>query len=306
MKKKILIIFFFSFFLTEILYASLENNIIAKVGKEIITSLDVKNKILSTLIVANNEINQNNIDKIKAVSLENLINTKLKINELKNYKIEIDERRINEYLNGLSNNNINGLIKKFDNYNLDFELFKNDIEVEIKWRQLIYQKYSKKIDINESSINDEIDKIINSKLINKEVNLSEIQVLKNNVSEKKIISNILNEIKENGFENTAQKLSISNTSSKNGNLGWINTKTLSKRIFNIINKMKINEVSKPIMQSDMILFLKLNDERNVSVSNLDKEKLRNNILIQKQNEIFNLYSISHLSIIKNKYLVEYK
>ena len=306
MKKKILIIFFFSFFLTEILYASLENNIIAKVGKEIITSLDVKNKILSTLIVANNEINQNNIDKIKAVSLENLINTKLKINELKNYKIEIDERRINEYLNGLSSNNINGLIKKFDNYNLDFELFKNDIEVEIKWRQLIYQKYSKKIDINESSINDEIDKIINSKLINKEVNLSEIQVLKNNVSEKKIISNILNEIKENGFENTAQKLSISNTSSKNGNLGWINTKTLSKRIFNIINKMKINEVSKPIMQSDMILFLKLNDERNVSVSNLDKEKLRNNILIQKQNEIFNLYSISHLSIIKNKYLVEYK
>ena len=131
-------------------------------------------------------------------------------------------------------------------------------------------------------------------------------MLKNNVSEKKIISNILNEIKENGFENTAQKLSISNTSSKNGNLGWINTKTLSKRIFNIINKMKINEVSKPIMQSDMILFLKLNDERNVSVSNLDKEKLRNNILIQKQNEIFNLYSISHLSIIKNKYLVEYK
>ena len=49
----------------------------------------------------------------------------------------------------------------------------------------IYQKYSKKIDINESSINDEINKIINNKLMNKEVNLSEIQVLKNNNSEKK-------------------------------------------------------------------------------------------------------------------------
>ena len=152
-------------------------------------------------------------------------------------------------------------MKKFDNYNLDFELFKKDVEVEIKWRQLIYQKYSKKIDINESSINDEINKIINNKLMNKEVNLSEIQVLKNNNSEKKIISDISNEIKENGFENTALKFSISNTSSKKGDLGWINTKTLSKRIFNIINKMKINEVSKPIIQSDTILFLKLNDER---------------------------------------------
>ena len=306
MKKKILIIFFLNFFFTGILYANVENKIIAKVGKEIITSLDIKNKILSTLIVANNEINQSNIDKIKAISLENLINSKLKISELRNYKIEIDERRINEYLNNISNNDINGLMKKFDNYNLDFELFKKDVEVEIKWRQLIYQKYSKKIDINESSINDEINKIINNKLMNKEVNLSEIQVLKNNNSEKKIISDISNEIKENGFENTALKFSISNTSSKKGDLGWINTKTLSKRIFNIINKMKINEVSKPIIQSDTILFLKLNDERNVSITNLDKKKLRNNILIKKKNEIFNLYSISHLSVTKNKYLVEYK
>ena len=78
------------------------------------------------------------------------------------------------------------------------------------------------------------------------------------------------------LKNTALKFSISNTSSKKAILVGLILK-LVKRIFNIINKMKINEVSKPIIQSDTILFLKLNDERNVSITNLDKKKLRNNI-----------------------------
>ena len=41
-------------------FSSIKNNIIAKVGDEIITSFDLENKIKITLILANQEINQEN------------------------------------------------------------------------------------------------------------------------------------------------------------------------------------------------------------------------------------------------------
>ena len=61
-------------------FGSIKNNIIAKVGEEIITSLDLENKIKITLILAKQEINQENINKVKSNSMNYLINLKVKIN----------------------------------------------------------------------------------------------------------------------------------------------------------------------------------------------------------------------------------
>ena len=107
MKNKISIIFFFLiFFLNGILNAKIENKIIVKVGNEVITSFEIKNKILRTLILNNSNINQENIDKLKEQVLDNLVNIKLKENELKKTNVEIDTNRINEYLSKISSNDI--------------------------------------------------------------------------------------------------------------------------------------------------------------------------------------------------------
>ena len=74
MKK--LIIFFFLFIhfnFKTILLAQIDNKIVIKVENEIITNFDVKNKILSSLIISNQDINQENIDKYKKIILNLLI-----------------------------------------------------------------------------------------------------------------------------------------------------------------------------------------------------------------------------------------
>ncbi len=55
-------------------FGSIKNNIIAKVGEEIITSFDLENKIKITLILAKQEINQENINKLNSNSMNYLIN----------------------------------------------------------------------------------------------------------------------------------------------------------------------------------------------------------------------------------------
>ena len=80
MKKLIFLItiifFLFSIF-NKFVYA-INNKIILKVEDEIITNYDLKNKIISTLILSNQQINQENINKLKKQSIELLIQYKLK------------------------------------------------------------------------------------------------------------------------------------------------------------------------------------------------------------------------------------
>ena len=102
------------------------------------------------------------------------------------------------------------------------------------------------------------------------------------------------------------KFSVSSSSSEKGSLGWINIKTLSKSIYDLVSNMSPGDISEPIIQSNNILLIKLNRERKVSRTDLDKDEMKKRLIKQKENELFNLYSISHLSIIKNKYFVEYK
>ena len=308
MKNKIFIIFFFLiFFLNGILNAKIENKIIVKVGNEVITSFEIKNKILRTLILNNSNINQENIDKLKEQVLDNLVNIKLKENELKKTNVEIDTNRINEYLSKISSNDIAKLKNLFIQNNVSFELFIDELKTEFRWQKFIYQKYSKKIEVNENSLNDEIETLLKDQLEVKEVNLSEIQLLNNqNINNKEFIQNIFDEIKQNGFENTALKFSVSSSSSEKGSLGWINIKTLSKSIYDLVSNMSPGDISEPIIQSNNILLIKLNKERKVSRTDLDKDEMKKRLIKQKENELFNLYSISHLSIIKNKYFVEYK
>jgi len=280
--------------------------ILVKIESEIITNFDVQNKIISSLILAKKQINQENINNFKKASLENLIQNRLKKIELKKYNIKKDDEQINLYLNSISSNNIEKMKNIFKDYDLDFKEFTDQIDVEFKWRKFIYQIYKKKINIKPEDVDREIsDKLKKQKNI-VEYNLSEIEILSNNSgSNLETIALIQDEIKVAGFESAVYKFSISSTSSKSGELGWINSNSLSKEFLKILNKMQKGQVSDPIMKQDKIIFLKLNDKKTSNYTNIDFDKLKNDLLVKKQNELFELYSNSHLSKLRNTNLIQY-
>ena len=235
-----------------------------------------------------------------------LIFYKLKLIELEKFDFKIAEPRLNSYINKMAKNDLKKLKNDFKSFGVDFGLWKKEIETELKWQQFIYSQYSKKIDIDENSINEEVEKIIQSSLKNQEVNLSEIEIFQDEkTSNDKLISEILEQISKDGFENTAIKFSISESSSEKGNLGWINLNLLSDKIRDSIKTLKPGQISEPIIRPESILFLKLNSLR-ASQNKLDDETIRKNLINLKQNEQFNLYSRSHLSKLKNNNLIQYK
>lgn len=308
MKIKNILFFlvFLIYFFTHPTYAIVNNNIIVKIDKKLITSYDIKNKIITNLFLTKREINQKNINQLKRKSLEELIQIKIKEIELEKFNIKKDNLKINAYLNSISNKDIMGFKNMFDQNNLDYQRFINEIDTEIRWRELIYKIFSKKIEINPDDIDLEIQNLIQTNKNLVEYNLSELEILSTNKnSDVEKITQIKNEIELNGFEDSVVKYSISSTANNKGNLGWINSNSLNNDLISILKNLKEGEVSDPIQKQDRIVFFKLNKTRNSSLSESDIDSLRIKLIDQKKNELFKLYSNSYLSQLRNSTYVEY-
>ena len=300
-------IYLLLFFIPYQSFAKLENKIIVKIENEVITNFEIKNKILGTLILTNQEITQKNIDKQKKQALNSLTQFKLKKIELSKHNFAEDYEQVNKYLNAISSNDIEGLKKKFADNGLNFNLYLDEVKTQFKWQKFIYKKYSNEISIDENIIENEIEKIIKNQSDLEEYRLSEIEILvESEKNYKETVRNILEQINKNGFEITASRFSIASSASNSGDLGWLNAKSLSKKIYNILKKMEIGDISDPIKIQNTILILKLNDKKISKVKNINIEELKNNLINQKTAELFRLYSRSYLSKLKNTVLIEYQ
>ena len=307
MIKKLIYVFCFVILSNFNNYANSQSNIIVKVENEIITNYDIKNKILSSLYLANQSINQQNINKIKANALDSCIQNKLKKIELSKFNIKNDIQQVNRYIKSITSRDVPSLKAEFNKNDIDFDLFLDEVETQVKWQKLIFNIYSKKINLSEESINKEIARIVRENSLLKEFKLAEIEIPKNNNNiDEKNINQIKDEIKKIGFENTALKYSISSSSLNKGEIGWVNEKSLAIKILESIKDLKIGQVSEPILKQDTFLFLKLIDIKTSEIEKVDVEKLKKNLIKQKKNELFELYSRSHLSKLKNTSLIEYK
>ena len=312
MKKNLTYKFFITIFFLNFTFAqaSFQNKIIANIGDQIITSHELKNKIITSLILNNQEINQNSVNQNKKMALQALVNYKLKKNEIIKYDIKPNKKAVDSYLERIAskfNVNADGLKKIFQINNLNFELYVDEIQIEYAWQQLIYNIYNKKLLLDDEQISEELNQLIKSQQSLLEYELAEIELLLESSSEDiEKINQIKTELTSNSFENTAIKYSASSSALDGGNLGWINAKALSNDIAIKLENMKVGQVTDPIYKTNSILFIKLLNKKKTSLNLENKEKLKNKIIADKKNELLDLYSNNHLTKIKNNTFINIK
>jgi len=243
---------------------SLENKIVLKIDRNIITALDIKEeaKYLSAL---NPRLMELKNEKIFEISKKSLIREKIKEIEILNNRQDTNlsdvflETIIKNRYESLGMDTKKQFIKYLTDLDIKIDTVINKIKIEALWNQLIIYKFSDKIKIDK-------DKLKTSISLNKNVAESKEFLLKEivfnldkdlNLKEKYKV--IKESIENTGFENTASLYSISDTAKIGGTLGWLNENSLSPKIKDIISKLELKEYSEPIILPGGFLILHISD-----------------------------------------------
>ena len=281
---------------------AIESYIVLKVDNEIITNIDLETEY-KYLMVLNNELENTDKNTMLELAKESIIREKLKKNELLNY-YELDGQQdylddvVKNYYERLNLKDLNDFENYLNEYGLKLENVKKKIEIELMWNRLIGAKYSSQININEKLLKEQVENTTKNDENTTDYELSEILFQANSDIElSNKIDLIQQDINEQGFKNSANIHSLSDSSKFGGNIGWFNEKQLSKKINQAIEKLNIGEISKPIKITNNFLILKI-DNKKEKKNKLDKKKLLEEAILFEQNKQYSQFSIIHFNKVK--------
>ena len=301
-----LIIYYFS---TSYSFSNISLKIVMKINNEIITSYDIEQEKNYLLALNPNlkQISENQLLMVAKKSLTKEIIRKIEI--LKYIELNQDNPQIESVLNNLIKK-LNFTNKnEFENYLQNFDVSIDDlikkIEIENEWKNMIYSKYNKSVNIDKSGLILKVENLSNNNFIF-EYNLSEIVFTNlNKSSYKDEFNNIKNSIISNGFENTANLYSISDSSKVGGKIGWVAKNNLSILIINELEKLSKGEYSSPIKIGNNFLILKINETRKTPKKIDKKAELDKMILIETTKQLDKFSNIFYNKIKLNAKISEF-
>ena len=308
--KLIIISFFLIFFSFSNSTISEEVLIKFKIDNEIITNLDIINEE-NYLISLNNNLRNISKNNLRELAKKSLIREKIKKKELLKY---FDFKKADQYMNKvvaelyqkLNFKNEDEFKVYLSNFNLKLKDVKEKLKIETLWNQLIFDKFNNQVTIDANKIEENLKKqILRNKNYIEKYNLSEIfYKLEVNENPDSKYNLILKSIKNNGFQNTANLFSLSDSSKFGGNIGWIDKTQLNERIVAEINQIKSGQLTNPIEINNGFLILKINKKEKIE-KKINFEEELNKLIALEKNNLLNQFSLIYFNKVKqNIYISE--
>jgi len=310
MKKiiKIICIFLAFNFFSVSSNSEIKDSLFATVGNKAITESDIKNEIMTILILTDTAYSPDKKDQLQSVAVKEMVRRNIKKIEVEKYpalifnKSDLDGELLKLAL-GL-NINVETLRNRFEVNGIDFSIVMENLKTELLWNGLIYELYKDRLNINLEEIDEQLIEFDNQEEINEylisEIILKSVATPEINSEVEKVKNKIINE----GFEKTAMDLSISETALKGGDLGWINENAISEQFKSKIIKTPVGKVSEPIILPEGILLFKVRDKRNLK-TNLTVDDAKKQLVNAEKTKLLNMYSLSHYDKLRRSIAINY-
>ena len=278
------------------------------IGNKPITQSDIVDEIKIILILNNQSYSDENRDQLHELAVRSTVKrTVQKIELERNNYFNLNEADLQNELARLASNlfiDINTLKNLCESNELDFSKVEDRIKTELYWNSLIFEMYKHNLNINQAEIEDQMRLGQNKNQID-EYLISEIVISK--VDDDKIdlkIQELKNKIEIESFEKVARELSISESSMKGGDLGWINENYIPPEYKSTILNTEPGNLLEPILLPGGILFLKVRDKRSLKrFANIEEAKKQ--LINSEKLKILNMYSLSHYDNLRRTITIKY-
>jgi len=286
----------------------IQDRLYATVGNKVITTSDIVNEIKAILIINNKSYSDKERQKLNQMAIQSLIKRRIKEIEIdKNNFLEFDSKDLRKELLRLAQNinvDLNTLKNICISNDLDFAVIENQIKTDLLWNSLIFQLYKNRISINFNEIEEQL-KLIQSKTKIVEYLISEIVLKPVDKSKlEKTIKEVEDRINLEGFKNVAINLSISDSASRGGELGWISENIISKKLISVISVTPIGSISKPILLPNGILIFEVRNKRGIE-NKINLEETKNELVRVEKERYLNMHSSSHFSNLRRSVSIKF-
>jgi len=157
--KKYLFIIIILFLNNNVQSKEFNNKVMVLIDNTIITELDIKKEVsLNAFLQKKEELN--NLLYLKKEAIENLIDRKIKNIEIDFYKIDINEKEVDNSLYLYLKDkkiSIDDLEKFLKNNELEDDYLRNVVKTDLRWGKLIRQMYENRINVNLTEVIKQLD-----------------------------------------------------------------------------------------------------------------------------------------------------
>ena len=276
-------------------------SIAVKVNNTIISSHEIKRESLY-LKALNTKLENLDNKQILRIAKESIIREKIKLIELNKYYVldqsnPLLDKVVKDFYLKLNMQNEIEFENHLKKYDLNISEIKKKIEIETTWNDLINNNYRNQIKIDKNKLLEKIDNLKADKQ-KKSYLLSEIVFeIKVGQSIDQVFFKIEESIKEIGFENTANIYSIADSSKFGGKIGWVDEENLAPIIKSEIQKINLEDYTKPIVINNNLLILKLQDTKE-EVVKINKSLLLDEMMRYEFNTQLSKYSKIYYNKVK--------
>jgi peptidyl-prolyl cis-trans isomerase SurA len=246
----------------------LGEGIIATVNDQIISSYDLRQRLLLLVVTSGVQISDENYQNYEQQALRNLIDEHLELQEMKRFDVKVQESEIDEEIErmaGQSGMNATQLTEALRGSGIDIRALRSQIKASSGWNMLVNGRFRSKARVGEDQVDAVMQKItLDGQKPQYAVAKIYLDPASNGGYEQAQIGaqQLYDQLIKGTapFQAVARQFSNAPSAAQGGDEGWVVSGSIDPHIENTLQMMKKGELSKPIFTEDGIYIYYLRDK----------------------------------------------
>ncbi|GLQ19918.1 peptidylprolyl isomerase [Algimonas porphyrae] len=231
------------------------HSIAAVVNSDIITSHDLRQRVLFMLATTGVERTEDNLRRVQAQALRNLIDEHLQMQEAEKYDQSIDDREVNQNVarligrNGLEPQEV---VERLSAVGVSIETLRDQVRSEIAWQRIVNGLFGSRIRISDTVIEETLARIT-ADANEPSYRLAEIYIeatpeIGGPQGARDGAQAMIDQLGQGApFPLLAQQFSSAPSAATGGDMGWLKAGDLRPQIAAVLPELDPGEVSEPII-----------------------------------------------------------
>jgi len=260
--------------------AQQNHGIAAVVNDDIVTSHDLRQRVLFILATTGVERTEESLTRVQAQALRNLVDEKIQIQESQKYEQQISDAEINQSVSRLIGRNgldPNEVVQQLAAANISIQTLREQVESEIAWQRIVNGLYGSRIRISDAQINETLNRL-SANASKPSYQVAEIYIeaspeIGGMEGALEGANAMVAQVTQGApFQLLAQQFSSAPSASNGGIVGWVREGELRPELDEVIVQMEKGNLSKPIQVPGGVYVVALVDKKISETETLFKLK----------------------------------